>query len=152
MALLTEALYAAAAASRRVGEMIARSQGQTQARWQLMFVIADHALTVAQAARRLGVSRQNIQRVANDLERDGLIDYLPNPDHKTSPLVTLTTVGRSILERVNAAARSAHRAELSDFSPEEVHALRQQLQSLTASIHRYQQAQAQEIIDTSPNS
>ena len=59
-------LFDAAGLGRRVGEQIAALEGQTQSRWQTMWTIdAAGSLTVPQIARRLGVSRQNEQRVVN---------------------------------------------------------------------------------------
>jgi len=67
----------------------------TSARWQVIGAIAleGRPLTVSQAARRMGLSRQAVQRVMNDLEGVGLVELLPNPDHKRAPLAALTEAG-----------------------------------------------------------
>ncbi|SOD72589.1 DNA-binding MarR family transcriptional regulator [Jatrophihabitans sp. GAS493] len=111
-ALLVADLYEAAGAFRRSGELIAAAQGQTQSRWQTLSVVSAEPTTVAQAARRLGVSRQNVQRVANDLQREGLVIFSDNPAHKGSPIVTLLPSGRTVLKRLTHAASLAHRAQL----------------------------------------
>ncbi len=85
MALLVADVYELAGLLRRSGEAIAAREGQTQARWQFLSVISGDALTVPQAARRLGVTRQAVQRVANELVDDGLAELVANPDHRTSP-------------------------------------------------------------------
>ncbi len=95
MALLVADLYQAAGLSRRVGERIANSEGQSQARWQLLSVLSDGPRTVSQAARRLGIARQAVQRVAGELAREGLLAASDNPDHRTSPLFALTALGRA---------------------------------------------------------
>jgi DNA-binding MarR family transcriptional regulator len=52
-------------------------------------------------ARRLGVTRQSVQRTADAIVADGLATFEPNPDHKRSPLVSLTPRGLEALERIN---------------------------------------------------
>lgn len=103
-ALLIADVYELAGLLRAAGEEIAATQGQSQARWQLMSAVSDAPRTVPQAARRLGVSRQAVQRVANDLIADGLAEALPNPDHRTSPLLALTDAGRQALTGISRAA------------------------------------------------
>jgi DNA-binding MarR family transcriptional regulator len=97
-------LFEVAGAMRRDGEAIARRAGQTQARWQVMWIAAAGGLTVPAIARRLGVTRQNVQRIANDLAADGLATFNANPDHRRSPLLGLTPRGRAVLDEINHAA------------------------------------------------
>ncbi|GAY14843.1 MarR family winged helix-turn-helix transcriptional regulator [Mycobacterium sp. shizuoka-1] len=104
MALLVADVYELAGLLRRLGEAVAAREGQTQARWQVLSVISEHPLTVPQAARRLGVTRQAVQRLANDLVGDGLVELDANPDHRTSPMLVLTDRGRRVLLRINTFA------------------------------------------------
>jgi DNA-binding MarR family transcriptional regulator len=60
-------------------------------------------LTVAQIARAWRLARQSVQRVADLLERDGLVTYEDNPAHRRAKLVQLTAAGRATLERIQAA-------------------------------------------------
>jgi len=125
-------LFDAAGLGRRVGEQIAALEGQTQSRWQTLWTIdAAGALTVPQVARRLGVSRQNEQRVVNDLVAAGLVTYIDNPDHKTSPLAQLTGEGARVLASIGLAAEESHRAILATFSDAQVHQLRQLLRAFS---------------------
>ncbi len=134
IALLIADLYEAAGAARRLGERLAAAEGQTQARWQALSVFSGPPLTVPQAARRLGVFRQGVQRVVGELERDGLLRSMPNPDHKTSSLVILTDAGRDVLARINRRAQRAHQQPLKEFPADRAAALRAQLRSLTAAL------------------
>ncbi len=102
-ALLIADIYELAGLLRQAGEEIAGSQGQTQARWQLLSAVSDPPLSVPQAARRLGISRQAVQRVANDLVAAGLAEFTANPDHRTSPLLTLTDAGAETLAEITRA-------------------------------------------------
>lgn len=108
-ALLAADVYELAGVLRRHGEEIAGRVGQTQARWQLLSVVSDGAWTVPRVAERLGISRQAVQRVADDLHADGLLRFVDNPEHRRSPLVELTDVGRETLTAISIAARSWQR-------------------------------------------
>lgn len=99
---------------RRRADDIARQEGQTQARWYALSVFSGDPLTVSQAARRLGASRQAVQRSADALVHRGLATTEPNPDHRTSPYVRLTTEGRAVLERITARAVESRRSWFPD--------------------------------------
>ena len=90
----------------RAGERIAGSAGQTMARWLTLEMVADQPATVAQVARRLGLTRQSVQRIADLLERDGLTTYAENPAHERSKLVRLTAGGRRTLRTIQAEQRA----------------------------------------------
>ena len=90
----------------RAGEAIAATAGQTMARWLTLEMVADRPATVAQVARRLGLTRQSVQRIADLLEMDGLTEYADNPEHQTSRLIRLTSAGRQTLRRIQAAQRA----------------------------------------------
>ena len=137
-ALLIADVFEAAGALRRLGEQTAAAEGLTQARWQVLSVASEDPLTVPQAARRLGVSRQNVQRVANDLVSFRLASYEPNPDHRGSPLLTLTPHGRESLARVTARAEQLHRTLFAAIPDEEIHATRTSLRRLLAELDRHE--------------
>ncbi|MFF7356911.1 MarR family winged helix-turn-helix transcriptional regulator [Streptomyces filipinensis] len=137
-ALLIADVFEAAGALRRLGEQTAATEGLTQARWQVLSVASEDPLTVPQAARRLGVSRQNVQRVANDLVALRLAAYESNPDHRGSPLVTLTPQGRESLARVTARAEQLHRILFAAIPDEEIHATRASLRRLLAELDRHE--------------
>lgn len=88
------------------GDALARPAGQTSARWQVLAVVEDEALTAAEAARRLGLARQSVQRVADLLDAEGLVEYRENPAHQRAMLVSLTGAGRHALRRIQLAQRA----------------------------------------------
>ena len=96
--------YALGAAFRRHGDALAIPTGQSQARWQVLRLASEGTLTVPQIARRLGVSRQNVQRIANALIAEDLAHCSDNPDHKSSPHLVLTGAGRTILHKLSDSA------------------------------------------------
>lgn len=82
------------------GDRLVADLGLTSARWQVMGTIAavQSPQPVAWLARDMGANRQNIQRIVNDLETEGLIAFEPNPHHRRAPLVVLTEKGRQAFE------------------------------------------------------
>jgi DNA-binding MarR family transcriptional regulator len=78
------------------GDRLVAGLGLTSARWQILgtVVAADRPQPVAWLARDLGAHRQNIQRIVNDLAREGLVAFEPNPHHRRAPLVVLTEKGK----------------------------------------------------------
>ena len=83
------------------GESLAKVHGQTLARWVILDAIEDQPSTVAQIARRRGIARQAVQRVADLLERDGLVAYEPNPSHVRAKLLRPTPKGQEILRKIS---------------------------------------------------
>jgi DNA-binding MarR family transcriptional regulator len=114
--LLIADLYEAAGALRARGQRLAAPAGQSQARWQVLSVLSEGDWTVARAARRLGVTRQAVQRLVNELQADGLLRYEPNPRHARSPLVRLSEPGRRVLGEITQAAGGWHRLVAQDLS------------------------------------
>ncbi len=86
------------------GDHLTKPLGLTSARWQVLGAIelAGQPLTVPQIGRRMGISRQAVQRVANDLESLGFITLENNPDHARAKLVVLTSKAREALNRIGA--------------------------------------------------
>jgi DNA-binding MarR family transcriptional regulator len=82
------------------GDRLVAKLGLTSARWQVLGIIvaADRPQPVAWLARDMGANRQNVQRIVNDLEKDGLIAFEPNPHHRRAQLVVLTNKGKQTFE------------------------------------------------------
>ena len=67
-------------------------------------VEAERLPTVSQIGRSIGQPRQLIQRAANALVDAGLIETIPNPDHKRAVLLRATTRGIAVKREVDAQA------------------------------------------------
>ena len=106
--LIVADIYELAGLMRDNGERIARTVGQTQARWQVMSAASAAPLTVPQIARRLGVTRQNVQRIADLLVAEKSAAFEDNPDHRSSPHLVLTRAGRAALGQLTTAAAAGH--------------------------------------------
>ncbi len=87
------------------GDRLVAPFGLTSARWQVLgaVVFADRPQPVAWLARDLGANRQNVQRIVNDLHREGLVEFEPNPHHRRAQLVLLTDKGRRAYDAAIAA-------------------------------------------------
>jgi DNA-binding MarR family transcriptional regulator len=107
-------VFELAGALRRDGEATARLAGQTQARWQVMWIAATGRLSVPMIARRLGLARQSVQRVADEIVAEGHATFEPNPDHQRSPLLILTSDGQAVLDAINKQGRqrNLHTADI----------------------------------------
>jgi DNA-binding MarR family transcriptional regulator len=59
-------------------------------------------LTVPQIAQMRPTSRQRMQRLADELAADGLIEFIDNPKHRRSKLVQLTRKGAARYREMSA--------------------------------------------------
>jgi DNA-binding MarR family transcriptional regulator len=59
-------------------------------------------LTVPQIAQMRPTSRQRMQRLANELAAEGLVEFIDNPRHRRSKLVRLTPKGDVRYRELNA--------------------------------------------------
>jgi DNA-binding MarR family transcriptional regulator len=86
------------------GDRLVAPLGLTSARWQVLGAIAFAAMPqpVSWLARSMGLNRQGVQRLVNEMSADGLVELRPNPHHRRAHLVVLTKRGREAYE---AAAR-----------------------------------------------
>ena len=82
------------------GDRMVAGLGLTSARWQSLgaIVAAARPQPGAWLARDLGAARQNVQRIVNDLARDGLVTFETNPHHRRAQLVVLTDKGRQAFD------------------------------------------------------
>ena len=82
------------------GDRLVARLGLTSARWQILgaIVAAERPQPVAWLARDLGANRQNVQRIINDLHKDGLVAFAANPHHRRAHLVVLTDKGRQTFD------------------------------------------------------
>jgi DNA-binding MarR family transcriptional regulator len=88
------------------GEALAKPAGQTLARWLVLETIQQEPATVAEIARRLGLARQSVQRVADVLVRGGDAVYEENPAHRRAKLLRVTACGHTALRAIQTAQRA----------------------------------------------
>ncbi|RKT05484.1 DNA-binding MarR family transcriptional regulator [Streptomyces sp. 3211.6] len=83
-----------------VSEELARPAGLTAAWWQVLGAVLTEPLPVAGIARKMGITRQSVQRVADLLSARGLAEYVPNPAHRRAKLLRPTEEGRAAIARI----------------------------------------------------
>lgn len=84
------------------GDALTRPVGQTSARWQVLGALDEEGRTVADIGRRMGLTRQSVQRTTDLLETDGLVSYADNPAHQRAKLAMLTSRGRATLDTITS--------------------------------------------------
>ncbi|WP_036259352.1 MarR family winged helix-turn-helix transcriptional regulator [Methylocapsa aurea] len=79
------------------GDALVADLGLTSARWQVLGAIAlsPVPISVAHIARNMGLTRQAVQRLVNEMAADGLLRFEPNPHHRRAKLVLLTSRGQA---------------------------------------------------------
>ena len=132
--LIIADIYEAAGALRRRADGIAKPLGQSQARWQVLSAASADPRTVPQIARRLGVGRQNVQRIADLLVGEGLARFADNPDHRTSPHLVPSETGKRLLALLTRRAAGYHQEVAAALPAAELAALRRGLRALCAAL------------------
>ncbi len=80
------------------GDRLVAGLGITSARWQVLGAIAmsTTAQPVAWLARGMGLNRQGVQRIVNELVQEGLVRLEDNPNHRRATLVVLGDAGHDV--------------------------------------------------------
>ena len=71
----------------------AREGGLTATEWQVLGGVLDEPHSVAETGRRMGMTRQGVQRVADRVVERGLAEYRPNLAHRRAKLLACTDAG-----------------------------------------------------------
>lgn len=89
------------------GDKLVAPLGLTSARWQVLGAVAmaPAPQPVAHIARDMGLARQSVQRLVNELIADGLVELRDNPHHKRARLVCLTSRGSETMAALNRLQR-----------------------------------------------
>ncbi|MGE0556866.1 MAG: MarR family winged helix-turn-helix transcriptional regulator [Burkholderiales bacterium] len=101
LALMSETIktfHLLRAAGKRIGAVTAAGAGN----WGLLRSLGHEGpQTVPQAARARPVSRQHMQKLADQMAAEGMIEFIENPAHAKSMLMQLTRKGRTALTRLD---------------------------------------------------
>jgi DNA-binding MarR family transcriptional regulator len=84
-----------------VAQRLAAAGDMTAAWWQVLGGVLDEPRSVAEIARRMGMTRQGVQRVAGLLVDRGLAEYRPNPAHRRANLLACTEAGYWAVRRIS---------------------------------------------------
>jgi len=132
------------------GDRLVAGLGLTSARWQVLgaVVMAERPLPVPHIARQMGLSRQNVQRIVNDLDDVGYVTFAPNPHHKRAKLVVLTDRGRETYDAAHRVQVPWANALGAATTPEDLQTALRVLQSLRAALDKEQTDPAEQLAST----
>jgi DNA-binding MarR family transcriptional regulator len=84
------------ATAQKSGTRLMRGTGITNARWQTLSELFafEQRVTVSELARHMGLTRQAVQRLADDMAVDGLVEFVENPGNARSMHLLLTVAGK----------------------------------------------------------
>jgi DNA-binding MarR family transcriptional regulator len=115
-------------ATQAAKEHVLRDFGLTSAQQTAMAVLSDHdGITAAELARACSVTPQTMNSTLGRLVSRGLIERRPHPMHGTLIEIRLTSAGRELFGRADAAAAELDRRLSAGLSPEELAVLKELL-------------------------
>ena len=85
-----------------ISEQAYRKEGRSTARRGILRGLVRYgSQTVPALARTRSVTRQHVQEVVDALVREGFVERRPNPTHKRSPLVCVTSRGERLVAELD---------------------------------------------------
>ena len=89
------------------GDRLVSDLKLTSARWQVLgaAALAPSPQPVAWLARSMGLHRQGVQRIVNELVAEGIFALEENPHHRRARLVRLTRTGEQLFEAAGRRQR-----------------------------------------------
>jgi DNA-binding MarR family transcriptional regulator len=88
-----------------IARRLARAGGITATEWRVLGGVLGEPHSVAEIARLMGMTRQGVQRVADELVGRGLAEYRPNPAHRRAKLLACTEAGHWAIRRIALVQR-----------------------------------------------
>ena len=136
MTELVLALFRANGALLAMGDALVEPLGLTSARWQVLgaIALAEDPQTVPAIARAMGLTRQGVQKQVDRLLEEGRVVLTSNPSHRSSPLVSLTSEGRSTYAKADRKWNERAQQLASHHKLEQLEAARGVLHRLVRSL------------------
>ena len=88
-----------------VAQRLAAAGGITATDWRVLGGVLDAPHSVAEIGRAMGMTRQGVQRVADQLVARGLAEYRPNPAHRRAKLLACTEAGYWAIRQISLEVR-----------------------------------------------
>jgi DNA-binding MarR family transcriptional regulator len=104
----------------RTLEKMLAGTGITVAERAVLELLCDEPLTVPEAARRLSMKRQFVQRIVAGLIKKDLVEKKPNPEHLRAYFCLPTPAGRDLFNIVHQRELDMLHAVLGDINQTEV--------------------------------
>ena len=104
------------------GTRLMRGTGITNARWQTLSELCalEKRVTVSELARHMGLTRQAVQRLADDMANDGLVEFIANPGDARAMHLLLTEAGKAAYEDTLEREWQWANAIAEDFDAEQI--------------------------------
>jgi DNA-binding MarR family transcriptional regulator len=120
------------------GDRLVAELGMTSARWQVLGAVALSPLPepVARVARNMGLNRQGVQRIVDELAEQGLVAFRGNPHHRRAKLVVLTEKGRKTYEEISNLQAPWVNALATALDPLDITAAAELLKTLRARLEK----------------
>jgi len=112
--------------------------GVTGTQWGVLAALdfVGEPRTVAETARRMGLTRQSVQRVTDVLADNNLVKYLPNPADKRAKLVEVTPAGRALLKQLEQRQHAWVAGVASSHSDSDINAAAQLVKNIRQRISK----------------
>lgn len=126
------------------GDQLVAPLGLTSARWQVLGTVAMAPIPqpVAHIAREMGLARQSVQRLVNELVEAGLAELKDNPHHRRAKLVVLSAKGRETFSAIHKLQRPWVDTLAQGLDANEITVAANLLQTLRARLERGSDEQA----------
>lgn len=120
------------------GDELVAPLGLTSARWQVLGTVAmaPTPQPVAHIARDMGLARQSVQRLVNELADAGLVELRDNPHHKRAKLICLSEAGRHSFDAIHKLQRPWVDGLAEGLETEKIAVAAEVLQSLRARLEQ----------------
>ncbi len=105
----------------------------TNARWQMLselFALSKR-VTVSELARHMGLTRQAVQRLADDMARDGLFEFAENLGDARAMHLLVTSAGRATYHETLEREWQWTNAIAEDFDAEQIQSAVALLEAIT---------------------
>jgi DNA-binding MarR family transcriptional regulator len=125
------------------GDRLVAGLNLTSGRWQVLgaIALAPAAEPVARLARNMGLTRQGVQRIVNELRRQGFLTLKPNPHHRRAKLVVLTEKGRKAYAAAIALQVPWANALASGLKPRQIAGVSRLLETLRRRLEQAEPAE-----------
>ncbi len=112
-------------------------RGLTFQHWRVLSVLlAYREPTIADISEYAVIPHSTLSRLLSRMEREGLITRTMSPDDERAVKVAVRPRGRAVFKQIRPVAIAIRQDALSNFSPDDVKALRRLLQRMYGNIAR----------------
>lgn len=125
------------------GDRLVADLGLTSARWQVLaaMVMRGEPAPVVRLAEDMGLARQSVQRIVNELGAQGALRFAANPQHRRAKLVVLTRAGRALFDAAMRRQAPWAQSFVASVSPDELERAAETLSQLRTELERQRKHQ-----------